>query len=296
MKPEAMAFYRIRKADGQEYGPVTAEMIRQWLADGFAFPRTLAREEGTREWKELAQFPEISALPPPVRQATNTPIALPLPSVPEDSPEAAPDEFLAKTSLGLGIASILTLIFAIGFLLAIPAIITGHLAYRRARKYPAAYGGEKKAKTGMVMGYAVLCMLVFGITVAIPNFHRARLVASSRLCLEHLAAISQANLAYSREHDNMLAPDFLSLSIQLRNPFYLLCPSLREYPNWDEHTDWSHLAPGWFSYAYLTPGSPVAAASNQAVVLCPRHGHVAHGDGRVVPGKSFPVPATPQPR
>ncbi|HYG35375.1 MAG TPA: GYF domain-containing protein [Clostridia bacterium] len=60
--------YRIIGTDGQQYGPVTPEQVRRWLAENRVNAHTLAQQEGTQEWKPLASFPEFAddfkALPP----------------------------------------------------------------------------------------------------------------------------------------------------------------------------------------------------------------------------------------
>jgi hypothetical protein len=64
--------FKIIGADGKQYGPVTAEQIRQWLAEGRAKAETLVQAEGSADWKPLGQFPEFAAtapagvVPPPV--------------------------------------------------------------------------------------------------------------------------------------------------------------------------------------------------------------------------------------
>jgi hypothetical protein len=65
--------YRIIGADGREYGPVTAEQLRQWISDRRAVAQTKARAEDVTEWKALSEFPEFAdafaakgaAAPPP---------------------------------------------------------------------------------------------------------------------------------------------------------------------------------------------------------------------------------------
>ena len=61
--------YRIIGSDGQQYGPVTAEQVRRWLAERRVNTQTLAQVEGTQEWKPLAAFGEFAAdfkVPPPL--------------------------------------------------------------------------------------------------------------------------------------------------------------------------------------------------------------------------------------
>ena len=52
--------YRIIGIDGQQYGPITAEQIRRWLAENRLNAQTLAQFEGTQDWKPLISFPEFA--------------------------------------------------------------------------------------------------------------------------------------------------------------------------------------------------------------------------------------------
>lgn len=56
--------YKIIGADGKEYGPISAEVLRQWLAEGRADAQTKILAEGTTEWKPLSAFPELATVPP----------------------------------------------------------------------------------------------------------------------------------------------------------------------------------------------------------------------------------------
>lgn len=61
--------YKIIGADQKEYGPVTADQIRHWIAEGRANAQTRAQAEGSADWKPLSEWPEFSealaAKPPP---------------------------------------------------------------------------------------------------------------------------------------------------------------------------------------------------------------------------------------
>jgi hypothetical protein len=52
--------YKIIGADLKEYGPVPAERVRKWIAEGRADGQTKARAEGTNDWKPLSEFPEFA--------------------------------------------------------------------------------------------------------------------------------------------------------------------------------------------------------------------------------------------
>src|SRR2546422_2890787 len=52
--------YYLIGADQKEYGPVSADEVRAWIAEGRANGQTLARFEGG-PWKPLSTFPEFAA-------------------------------------------------------------------------------------------------------------------------------------------------------------------------------------------------------------------------------------------
>ena len=67
--------YKIIGADQKEYSSVTADQLRQWIADGRLNGQTPAQLEGETEWKTLSDFPEFAevlglgaaaATPPPL--------------------------------------------------------------------------------------------------------------------------------------------------------------------------------------------------------------------------------------
>src|SRR5690242_12458182 len=57
--------FTIIGGDGKEYGPVTADQIRTWIAAGRANLDTKAKAIGSEEWRRLGEFSEFSAAPTP---------------------------------------------------------------------------------------------------------------------------------------------------------------------------------------------------------------------------------------
>src|SRR5262245_23471736 len=63
--------YFLIGADGREYGPFSAEQIRDWVAQGRANAHPRLRREGETGWqalKDVAEFADVSnvsAAPPP---------------------------------------------------------------------------------------------------------------------------------------------------------------------------------------------------------------------------------------
>jgi hypothetical protein len=88
--------FKIIGADQRPYGPVSADQLRQWIAEERADGRTLAQAEGSSDWRPLSSFAEFAALfpvenqpsagvPPPVTGAQGGPAGSwrPLASRPE---------------------------------------------------------------------------------------------------------------------------------------------------------------------------------------------------------------------
>src|SRR5712691_11185300 len=55
--------YKLIGIDQKEYGPVSAEQIRQWVAEHRVDEQTKIQREGIGEWEPLGQMPEF-AVPP----------------------------------------------------------------------------------------------------------------------------------------------------------------------------------------------------------------------------------------
>jgi len=64
--------FTIIGADGKEYGPVSADKLREWIASGRANAQTQARRDGETAWSTLGSLPEFAsafgATPPPPSQ------------------------------------------------------------------------------------------------------------------------------------------------------------------------------------------------------------------------------------
>src|SRR5271155_4188647 len=107
-----MAAYTIIGSDGKQYGSVSEEQLRQWIADGRVNAQTQAQLEGAGEWKSLSKFPEFAGVlkcsaPPPLPAST---LAVP-----------AKTSALAITSLVLGIFLVMIPIYAAMLLPALAA-------------------------------------------------------------------------------------------------------------------------------------------------------------------------------
>src|SRR5882672_10526815 len=60
--------YKILGGDGKEYGPISADTLRQWISEGRANAQTQVQPEGGTGWTALGQMAEFAPLfsaPPP---------------------------------------------------------------------------------------------------------------------------------------------------------------------------------------------------------------------------------------
>jgi hypothetical protein len=57
--------YKIIGADQKEYGPISADQMRQWFAEGRVNAQTLVWSETSGNWKPLSQYPELVTIVPP---------------------------------------------------------------------------------------------------------------------------------------------------------------------------------------------------------------------------------------
>ena len=97
--------YKIIGKDGQQYGPVTAEQLRGWIAENRVNAQTLAQPDGAQEWKALGSFPEFAA---DLKSRTAPPGAPPTISLPP-----GPDNPRASNKIPAGVCAILLGAFGI---------------------------------------------------------------------------------------------------------------------------------------------------------------------------------------
>src|SRR5689334_2865109 len=114
------SMYRIIGADGNQYGPISAEQLRQWLAEGRANAQTKVLAEGTTEWKSLSEFPEFFASAPGTGPAGTMPP--PPPSMPTLQPLGSYPHSAAADQLN-GPAIGLIIVACLGFLAQVVSLV-----------------------------------------------------------------------------------------------------------------------------------------------------------------------------
>jgi hypothetical protein len=150
--------YRMIGADGREYGPISADQLRQWIGQGRANAATIVLPEGTTEWKPLGSLPEFSMLfaaPSPAPAPTTAPAT---PAVFQD-PSIQPRKTNGFAIAGLvtGILSVtLGLCCCYGLPFNIAGIVFSCIAITQINSHPERYDGKTMAYIAIV-----LCCLSF---------------------------------------------------------------------------------------------------------------------------------------
>jgi hypothetical protein len=267
--------YKILGADQKEYGPVTAEVVRQWIAQGRANAQTRAQAEGSAEWKPLSEFPEFKE----AFASAATPAPTPAMPASVGARRAEQKKGMAIASLVLGVLSLCGCLVITG----LPAIILGHIAHNRARKSPGQYGGAGMAIAGFIMGYLGLAvtLLLVPAGLILPALAKAKGRAQSINCVSNLKQIGLAARIYSNDHKETFPPDFLTMSNELATPKVLCCPGDTRR---SRAMTWAECSEANISYEYLAPGAKEESVLQQPVFRCPIHGHVGFGDGSVQQG------------
>lgn len=158
--------YTIVGGDGREYGPVTAEQLRQWIAEGRVAANTQAKAQGQTEWKALSQFPELAAVVAPT-----FPGALGAPAPYPTQPLRPPPKTsgMAVASLVLGIVG-----FFCGFFSALPGLILGIVGLKKIRDSDGQLTGKGLALAGVCVSVAALAFSVVMAFVLVKQIREMR--------------------------------------------------------------------------------------------------------------------------
>jgi hypothetical protein len=149
--------YRIIGADGREYGPISADQLRQWITEGRANAQTRVLLEGTSDWKPLSELPEFAAsipsAPPP-----------PMPSPGVSAPSTAALDQASGPAIGLIIVGILYFLAA-GLSLLVRLLGASFLAANQMQRDPFAnvFSGPAGIASALLSFLIGLLILLGGI-------------------------------------------------------------------------------------------------------------------------------------
>lgn len=190
--------YKILGGDGKEYGPVSADVLRQWVNQGRANGTTQVQAEGSSGWQALSTVPEFTALFAPPPPAT---IAAP-PGVSYAQP--APNSGMAITSLVLGVCG-----FFCG-ITAIPGLILGLVAMSKIKKSQGRLGGQGLALAGTIVSGAVLALMVLLVplylAMLLPALSKAKGKAQTINCVNNVKQLSLGVRIYMGDNGDQYPP------------------------------------------------------------------------------------------
>ncbi len=253
--------YIIRGADQNQYGPVTADVLRQWMAERRVDAQTLARTEESSEWKPLGSFPELQTDPPLLAALT--------PGRPERNG-------LAVASLILGVAGLVCL----GPIAGIPALLLGIIALSRSKRQPGQGTNNGFAIAGIALGVASFVFVFILAGIFLPTWAKVRDRARSVQCMSNLKQLGVGTLIYANDHGGAFPDDLTQLRGMGFEPRVLWCPSdTTKSPA----TSWDDLTSDNISYSWQGAGFRDDRYPQRIIAYCPIHGHVLQTDGAVIP-------------
>jgi prepilin-type processing-associated H-X9-DG protein len=183
--------YRLLGADGKEYGPVNAEVLRQWITQGRANAQSRVKPEGSAEWQTLATVPEFQAV-----FTAGSVAPPPLPSAPAE----------VKTS-GMAVASLVLGILGLCGITALAGLILGIISLGKINRSGGKLSGQGLAIAGIcVSGFMLLFSIPIMAGMTLPALARAKQKAQSINCINNLKQLGLAVRVYAADHNDLLPP------------------------------------------------------------------------------------------
>ena len=185
--------YKIIGADGKEYGPITANQLRQWIAQGRANAATKVRPEESTEWQLLGSLPDFAealAQPPS------------LPNLPAAALTPAKTSGMAIASLVLGILGIASCGLA-----AIIGLVLGIVALAQINKSQGQLAGKGLAIAGIIVSSLLLAFsLLLLPAMLLPALAKAKAKAQNITCMNNVRQINLAVLMHAQSNTNTCPP------------------------------------------------------------------------------------------
>lgn len=221
--------YRVLGSDGNEYGPVSAEVLRQWIAQGRASAKTSVQAEGSSEWQSLGSVPEFA----------EDLAAMPAGPIVQTVPPEARTSDMAIASLVLGVVGLCGITALVG-------LILGMVSLGRINRSGGRLRGRGLALAGVcVSGVMLLLSVPFLAGLTLPALARAqhraerfsqpyaRERAQATYCVNNLKQLALAVKVYAADHTNQFPPAVTwcdAIQGSIRSPKVFTCvtePSLR---------------------------------------------------------------------
>ncbi len=160
--------YKVRGADQKEYGPVSAEQIRQWIAEGRLHGSSPAQANATGPWQPLGLYPEFAGLTLVEQAPPVTGYAYPYIPVTNN---------MAVAGLVMGILSVTFGMICCGFLFSLLGIVFSCIGLSQITQNPQWQRGRSMAIAGLVLSIlgvvgSVILSILLGFMPALQEaFH-----------------------------------------------------------------------------------------------------------------------------
>jgi prepilin-type processing-associated H-X9-DG protein len=179
--------YKIIGADKAEYGPVTADTIREWIKQGRINSKTQVQPVGSTEWKPLsacAEFTDVLAAgavaPPPLPSGAATPGQM---------------SSMAIVSLVLGILGLVSF-----GLTALVGLVLGIVSLVKINNSRGALKGQGVALAGTIVSGFFLLMLPIFAAMLLPALARAKARAQSIVCMNNMKQLALGEMMYANDN------------------------------------------------------------------------------------------------
>jgi prepilin-type processing-associated H-X9-DG protein len=188
-----MSMYKLLAADQKEYGPVSADRIREWIAQGRANARTKLQAVGSADWKALAEFPEFANV---LRRTTASTTPSPLPAAGAQTGAAPPNtRGMAVTSLVLGILGLLTC-----GITSLVGLVLGFITLSRIKKSNGQLRGRGLALAGTIVSAVCLLLGLLLPAMLLPALTKMPQKAARVQCMSNVRQLNLALMMYATDN------------------------------------------------------------------------------------------------
>ncbi len=207
--------YKVIGTDQKEYGPVSADQIRQWIAEGRVTSKTQLQAEGSTGWKPVAEFPEFA-------DALRDRVAAPAFAMSAAAGPPARTSRMAITSLVLGILGL----FSCG-LTALVGLVLGIIAMVKITKSNGELGGRGIALAGTIVSAVFLLFVPIQAGLLLPALANAKSKAQRISCVSNLKQLAMAVRIYESDNNDHFpaATNWCdAIQVNVGNPVVFRCP------------------------------------------------------------------------
>jgi hypothetical protein len=162
--------YKIIGSDTAEYGPVSAEQLRQWIAEGRLDANTLVKPEGAPDWRPLGTVPEFAALVPPA-----APPAFHTVPAPTSGPSHTKTNPMAVTGLVVGgLSLIIGWACCMAFVLSPAGIVFSMIGLSQINRNPDRQTGKGLAVAGIILSVlGLITTVLFYLLIGFSGMAKA---------------------------------------------------------------------------------------------------------------------------